>query len=205
MYVGQHNNGSELAVAAVLPYVVQEDTVPAPVLLLLWLALAWWTDRILELTGFLQDRSQQEHQRAWVKYILLFCWWRAIQLGKGRFNISLDLFSGIQIRKENALKQKYDHSGGSQRTWRGSRGKGTTLVLSIYLFDGYNRTWLFDPSDCFCTASLMPGGFRPAPQEDSPGWRGSSGGTEPFSVVPENQSSPSTSFKLSLILTALTI
>lgn len=128
-----------------------------------------------------------------------------IQLGKGRFNISLDLFSGIQIRKENALKQKYDHSGGSQRTWRGSRGKGTTLVLSIYLFDGYNRTWLFDPSDCFCTASLMPGGFRPAPQEDSPGWRGSSGGTEPFSVVPENQSSPSTSFKLSLILTALTI
>lgn len=55
MDVGQHNTDSELAVAAVLPYVVQEDTVPAPVLLLLWLALPLRTDRILELTRFLQD------------------------------------------------------------------------------------------------------------------------------------------------------
>lgn len=160
MDVGQHNTDSELAVAAVLPYVVQEDTVPAPVLLLLWLALPLRTDRILELTRFLQDWSQREHQRACIKYILLFCWRWAIQLGKGHFNISLDLFSSIQIRKENAQKQKYDYFGGRQCTWRGGRGKGSMLVLNIPL-------WLLQldlalwPLDCFaqlqrCQAASEP-------------------------------------------------
>lgn len=53
--------------------------------------------------GFWQDWSQWEHQRAYMKRRFLFCWWWPVQLGKGHFNISLDLFSGIQIINEYTL------------------------------------------------------------------------------------------------------
>lgn len=176
----------------------EEDMVPALVLLLLWLALPLWDERILELTGFLQDWSQWEHQRAYTKYILLFCWWWAVQLGKGHFNINLDVFSGIQIINENSLKQKSDFFFKGESILGDRKGERYHVSLKC-IFDHYNWTFLllhcFSDAKCLCTS----------PQEHFPGWWWSSGGTELSSAVPENPSSPSTSFKLSAILTALTI
>lgn len=71
-----------------------EDVVPALVLLLPWLALPLWDEGYWSWQSFW---SQWEPQRAHMEYILLLCWWWTVQLGKGQLNMSLDLFSGIQI------------------------------------------------------------------------------------------------------------